>query len=326
MRGEVEPERERQGANIAPARPSLPMRGEVAPDHAIAAVAERQGGVVARDQLVDLGFNRSAIDRRLKAGRLHALHRGVFAVGHRALDANGRRWAAVLAYRPEGVLSHRSAAAAWDIAPSSASLIDVTVGRTGRSRRPGIRLHQTRSMLEDEVTTLDGLPITTPARTLVDLAATGLRGRRLEAALDRAHLVAALDFTQLRALLVRYPRRVGSPALDAVLSRYEAGTVNTRSALEELILELCDAYRLPRPTVNTVIEGRERDFCWPRARLVVEADSYAWHRSPSALDDERERDVALVLAGYRVLRFTWDQVTRRPEYIAGAVLAALDGA
>jgi very-short-patch-repair endonuclease len=108
-----------------------------------------------------------------------------------------------------------------------------------------------------------------------------------------------------------------------VLSRYVAGTVNTRSVLEELILELCDDHALPRPLVNTRIEGRERDFCWPHAKLVVEADSYAWHRSPSALDDDRERDVGLVLAGYAVLRFTWQQVTRRPRYVAGAILEAL---
>ena len=101
-----------------------------------------------------------------------------------------------------------------------------------------------------------------------------------------------------------------------MLSRYVAGTVDTRSVLEELVLELCDAHGLPRPQVNCVVEGRVRDFHWPRARLVVEADSYTWHRSPSALDDDRERDVTLTLAGYRCLRFTWEQVTRRRDYVA----------
>jgi very-short-patch-repair endonuclease len=111
-----------------------------------------------------------------------------------------------------------------------------------------------------------------------------------------------------------------------VLSRFHASGVDTRSVLEELVLALCDAHGLPRPRVNTVIEGRERDFCWPHARLVVEADSYTWHRSPSALDDDRERDVTLTLAGFRVLRFTWEQVTRRPRYVTAALLAALDDA
>ena len=201
--------------------------------------------------------------------------------------------------------------------------MDITVGLGGRARRPGIRLHRTRSLPPDEITQLDGLPITTPARTLLDLAAGGLRGRQLEAALDRAELLRLLDFAELQRLLARYPRRPGSPALDAVLSRYVAGTVDTRSVLEELVLELCDAHGLPRPQVNCVIEGKVRDFYWPRARLVVEADSYTWHRSPSALDDDRERDVTLMLAGYRTLRFTWEQVTRRREYVARAILSAL---
>jgi very-short-patch-repair endonuclease len=299
------------------------MRDHVATGHAIADLAGRQGGVVTYEQLVALGVSRATIHRRVTAGRLHTLHRGVYAVGHRALDAGGRRWAAVLAYRPDGVLSHRSAAAAWDIAPSSAALIDVTVGWGGREKRTGIRLHRTRCLLPDEVTTLGGIPITGPARTLLDLAATGLRDRPLEAVLDRAELLRILDFGELRALLDRYPVRAGSPSLAALLSRYEAGTVNTRSRLEELILELCDTHHVPRPAVNAIIEERERDFFWAHARLVVEADSYAWHRSPAALDDDRERDVRLVLARYRVLRFTWDQVTRRQPYVARAILAAL---
>jgi very-short-patch-repair endonuclease len=105
------------------------------------------------------------------------------------------------------------------------------------------------------------------------------------------------------------------------LERYRGG--DTRSVLEELLAELCDAHDLPRPLENCVIEGKVRDFYWPHARLVVEADSYSWHRSPSALDDDRERDVELTLAGYRTLRFTWEQVTRRRTYVVNALLRAL---
>ncbi|HKH16398.1 MAG TPA: DUF559 domain-containing protein [Solirubrobacteraceae bacterium] len=293
------------------------MRAEVATDHAIAAIAEPQGGVIGHSQLRELGLSAAAIGRRVQAGRLHAKHRGVYAVGHRRIGTDGLWWAAVLACRPDGVLSHTSAAAAWELRRSSTRAVHVTVGLGGRARRPGIRLHRTRSLPADEVTELNGLPITTPARTLLDLAAGGLRGRPLEAALDRA-LLRVLDFADLQRVLARHPRRPGSPALKAVLSRYNP--VDTRSRLEELLVELCDAHGLPQPIGNCVIEGKVRDFYWPHARLVVEADSYTWHRSPSALDDDRERDVILTLAGYRVLRFTWEQVTRRREYVADAIL------
>jgi hypothetical protein len=167
----------------------------------------------------------------------------------------------------------------------------------------------------------DGLPITTPARTLLDLAAGGLRGRFLEAAVDAAERKRLIDFADLRELLARYPGRPGTPSLKAVLARYRGG--DTRSELENIVAELCDAHDLPRPLENCVIEGKVRDFYWPHARLVVEADSYSWHRSPSALDDDRERDVELTLARYRSLRFTWHQATRRRRYVASAILRSI---
>jgi hypothetical protein len=299
------------------------MRRELVTDRAIAAVAERQGGVVGRAQLLALGLSCSAIDRRVGVGRLHVLHRGVYSVGHRVVGEAGRRWAAVLACGSGAILSDASAAAAWDIRASASRTVHVTVGSSGRARRPGIRLHRRGVLPPDEIARLDGLPITTPARTLLDLAASGLRGRPLEAALDCAELLRLLDFAELHHLLARYPGRPGSPALNAMLSRYVAGTVDTRSVLEELVLELCDAHGLPRPHVNCVIEGKVRDFHWPGSRLVVEADSYTWHRSPTALNDDRERDVVLLLAGYRSLRFTWEQVTKRRGYVADAILRAL---
>jgi hypothetical protein len=297
------------------------MRRQLVTDLEIAAVADRQGGVISRPQLVAIGFSASAIDRRVRAGRLHVLHRGVYSVGHRVVGVRGRWWAAVLACGPGAVLSHASAGAAWDIRASAAAAIDVTVRNSGRARRHGIRVHRMSDLPADESMELDGLPMTTPARTLLDLAATGLRGRRLEAAVDRAELLRLLDFGDLHGLLARYPGRPGTPSLKTVLERYRAG--DTRSVLETLVAELCDAHGLPRPLENCVIEGKVRDFYWPHARLVVEADSYSWHRSPSALNDDRERDVELTLAGYRTLRFTWEQVTRRRRYVADAIRMAL---
>jgi very-short-patch-repair endonuclease len=296
------------------------MRQEVVPDRQIAAIAAHQGGVIAHQQLVECGLSTSGIHRRVRAGRLHRLHRGVFAVGHRVVGVTGRRWAAVLACGDGAVLSHVAAGSAWDIRGSSSAVFDVTVGRGGRIRRAGLRIHTVTALRPDEVTRRDGLPITTPARTLLDLAAA--RVRNLDTALDRAERLRLVDFAELHALLERYPGRPGTRSLKAQLARYR-GAVDAWSWLERLVNKLCNEHGLPPPQVNTSIEGRVRDFFWPDCRLVVEADSYAWHRSPSALNADRERDVELTLAGYRVLRFTYEQVTERPDYVVGAIVSAL---
>jgi very-short-patch-repair endonuclease len=299
------------------------MGGQSAPDRLVARLAARQGGVASFDQLLGLGLTPRAIDGRVESGRLHQLHRGVYAVGHRSLGAEGRRWAAVLALGEEAFLSHHSAADAFGFRKSASGLIHVTVrGRAGRKRHAGIRVHRPHSLPDDEVTTLRGMPITTPARTILDLAVTGLRGKPLATALDLAEQQKLLDFAALHALLARYPRRPGTRPLKAQLDRYR-GPADTRSHLERLVNQLCDRHGLPRPLVNTVIEGRVRDFYWPDRGLVVEADSYRWHRSPSALNDDRERDVQLTLAGYRTLRFTYEQVTRRARYVLRSLRSAL---
>jgi very-short-patch-repair endonuclease/predicted transcriptional regulator of viral defense system len=299
------------------------MGGQRAPDRLVAGIAARQGGVVSFDGLLALGLTPRQIDRRVELGRLHRLHHGVYAVGHRNLGVEGRRWAAVLALGVHAFLSHDSAADAFGMRASASGLIHVTVrGRAGRRPRKEIRVHRPRALPNDEITTLRGLPITTQARTILDLAAAGLRDRPLENVLNAADLVCHLDFAELHRLLARYPRRPGTGSLKAQLARYR-GPADTRSKLERLVNELCDDRGLPRPFVNTVIEGRVRDFYWPHCGLVVEADSYRWHRSPSALNDDRERDVELTLAGYRVLRFTYEQVTRRPDYVVRAIRVAL---
>ena len=296
------------------------MHGKGGIDAAIAEIAARQGGAISRKQLLALGCDRWQIDYRMKIGRLHAVHRGVYAVGHVVLGVAGRRWAAVLAYEPVSALSHAASGAAFGLRRSNAAVVDVTVIGTGRRPQPGIRLHRRKSIPADELTTLDGLPITTPARTLLDLAATGVRGRSLATALDRAEHLGVLDFADLAVLLDRYAGRPGTPALREALDRYAGG--DARSALEEIVGELCSDHAIPRPQENVVVLGKVRDFYWPATRLVVEADSYAWHRSPDAMANDRERDVELTLAGIRTLRFTWSQATRRRAYVISALRSA----
>jgi hypothetical protein len=295
------------------------MRRLLATDLEIAALAARQHGVVTRSQLLVLGLSDAAIDRSARSGRLHRLYRGVFSVGHTVLTVEGRWMAAVLAGGNGAVLSHATAAAAWDLRPIGAGAIHITVpGHAGRGRRTGVRIHRSATLEPRDTTSHRGIPATTPVRTMIDLAAT-LKGRPLEQALDRADQLALIDFAELEQRLVARPGRPGSPSLQAVLSLYTAGSTFTRSELEERFFALCDDHGLPRPASNTCIEGEEVDFVWRDAGLIVEVDGYRYHRSPSAFEDDRERDVVLALAGWQVLRFTWAQITRRPAWVAAAV-------
>jgi very-short-patch-repair endonuclease len=283
------------------------MRRLSATDPAIAALAEDQHGVVTRSQLLVLGFTEGGIDRRLRARRLNRIHYGVYAVGHRVLTVEGRWMAAVLAGGAAAVLSHVSAAAAWEMRPVGSGAIHVTIpGTAGRARRAGMRVHRSTTLGPQDVTTHRGIPITDPHRTLADLART-LKGRSLEQAVNRAeHLI---DFARLK--------RSAPPSLQAVLSRYTTAT--TRSELEEAFLRLCDAQGLPRPETNARIEGMEVDFVWRERRLIVEVDGYAHHRSPTAFERDRERDVVLTTKGWQVMRFTHAHITRRATWVADAV-------
>jgi very-short-patch-repair endonuclease len=283
------------------------MRPELAKDSPIATLAGGQHGVVSRSQLSMLGFSDGDVARRLGAARLHRLYRGVYAVGHRVLTLEGRWMAAVLACGDGAVLSHGTAAAAWDMRPVS-GVIHVTVpGWAGRARRPGIRLHRSITLRPEDTTMHRGIPITGPHRTIHDLAKT-LNGRPLEQAVNRAERL--VDFAQLR--------ESASPSLQAVLERYS--THATRSELEERFLRLCDDHGIPRPETNATIDGYEVDFVWRDRRLIVEVDGYAHHRSPRAFEADRERDVVLKTWGWDVRRFTHDHVTRRPAWVAAALV------
>jgi very-short-patch-repair endonuclease len=300
------------------------MRRQIAPASAIAPLATAQGGVVSRAQVVDLGLSTQAIDRRVRAQQLLLLHRGVYAVGHRTVGPDGRWMAAVLALGGDAVLSHESAAAAWGLRRGDGGAIHVTVSRGGRARRPGLVVHRSGTLTPAQMTTRGGIPVSTPGRAVLDLAAAGLRGRRLERLLDRAEAL-VLDFGDVHEVLRTHPRRPGATALAELLSRHTPGTIVTRSEMEERFLEVCDRHAIPRPRVNTRVAGFEVDFAWRAERLAVEVDGYAFHRSRGAFEDDRARDVALVLAGFRVLRFTWAQLTRRPGYVPRALRTALSG-
>jgi very-short-patch-repair endonuclease len=288
----------------------------------IAAVARRQHGVVTRRQLFTAGLGESAVDHRLADGQLSAIHRGVYAVGPQRLTRQARWLAAVLACGPGAALSHRHAAAVLQLISKAEGPIEVTAsGHGGRKPPRGVRVHR-RLLPDAEVTRKDSIPVTTVARIALDLAATGPR-RLVERVLDEADYRGLLHPAQLDDALTRFPKRRGARPLRRILREHSIGASLTRSELEELFLALCRARGLPDPMVNAHVNGFEVDFYWRDARVVVEADGYAAHRTRAAFERDRARDLALRAAGYEVLRFSYRQVVERGDWVMTHVSSAL---
>jgi hypothetical protein len=293
-------------------------------DRQVAELARRQRGMVTRVQLIMLGLSHRVIDDWIARGRLHVIHRGVYVLGHRALAPGGAWMAAVLASGADAVLSHRSAAAHWELRRSAAGRVDVTVpGRSGRLGQRGIVLHRSSTLSTTEVTRHAGIPVTSVARTLVDLAEV-VAPRALERAVEQAEIVRRLDAHTLEAVIAAHPRRPGCVRMRRVLDAYAVGTALTRSELEELVLSICARAGLPRPEVNRRVAGLEVDFLWREQRLVAEADSRRYHATRLAFERDRERDAWLLLHGLRVVRLTERRLTSDPRGVAD-LLAALLG-
>ncbi len=243
---------------------------------AAAAIARRQQGVVSVAQLIAAGLSRRAIQHRARCGRLHRLHRGVYAVGHRAITIEGRWMAAVLAYGPGSLLSHRDAAALWGILERIERPIDVLVSGRHRPRR-GLAPHHTAAVHPDDRTERLGIPVTGVARTLLDLCDVAPR-RRVQRAFKEADRLQLLDWAGLAALR--------GPA--AVL----------RSPLEQRFLALCREAGLPEPETSARIAGREVDMLWRQAGVVVELDGYSFHRGRGGFERDRRRDASCSMPAY----------------------------
>lgn len=269
----------------------------------IAALADRQHGVVARRQLTELGLGSEAIKKRIRTGRLHGIHRGVYAVGRRRVDMRGTWLAAVLACGDGAVLSHRSAAALWGLMRPRWSPVDVT-SRHGRpGERRDIRLH--RSSLDDDERTVEaGIPVTSVARTLLDIAEV-IDGERLRHAFEEADRLKLLHLPELRHVCARTGRRKGLPALRRLISVALAPPPG-RSPLENRFAEFYRRHLtdLPEPLANVLILGYEVDAYWPSHRLIVEMDGWKYHSHRAAFENDRSRDIAMQAAGYRVVHLT----------------------
>jgi hypothetical protein len=292
-------------------------------DARIAALAEAQHGVVDLDQLRDAGLGLGAINFRVRAGRLHRLHRGVFAVGHTRLSREGRWTAALLATSGGAVLSHVSAAALWELRPTSAASIHVTVPTySGRLRRPGIVAHRSRSLADADVDERDGIAVTSVARTLLDVAGTLAPGS-LERVVERSLTLRLFDLHAVRAAIDARPTVRGATALARAVAGVHDEPALTRSRLEALMRDVCAAHGIEPPEVNARVEGDEVDFLWRSRRLIVETDGHAHHSTRRAFERDRAKDARLTMLGYRVVRFTYRQLVYDREVVVATLLQLL---
>jgi very-short-patch-repair endonuclease len=282
-------------------------------------MAAEQHGVVSAPQLQMAGLNRAAMRVRVRSARLHRVHRGVYAVGHDALTLHARFMAAVLACGPAAVLSHRSAAGLWGFLPWDADrLPEVTVPGSSARRRPGLRVHRTRDLDRRDVTTRDAITVTTPARSLLDLA-DELPDAGLRRATRQAQAMRWTNVRELADVLARANGRRGAPRLAALIAD---GPAPTRSEFEDLVLDLILDAGLRRPEINVRLGRVLPDLRWPDQRLTVECDGAAWHDGKLAREDDAARQAQLEAGGERVLRVTWQQAVRRPQQTLARMVAA----
>jgi very-short-patch-repair endonuclease len=287
-------------------------------DRAVGELAGRQHGVVSRAQLTQAGLTRQAIWRRVEVGRLVPLHAGVYAVGHKALTNRSHLIAAVYAGGPDALASHRAAGGLWGFL-RGAQPIEVTTPRS-RGPRGGIVVHRSRCLNDEDRATVDGIPVTSIARTLVDLADV-LPERRLADAVHEAEVKRLFDLRALQEVLDHLPGRKGRHKLRRVLAAYSDVQPFTRNGAERHVLELCEQHGLPKPQVNVWLGAHEVDFYWPDAGLALEFDGEAVHRTTRAFHADRARDRALAARGIHVVRATPRDVPSALARELAAILA-----
>ena len=260
-----------------------------------------------------LGLDRYWVRRRVESGFLHSLFRGVYSVGVPQVSFRGRYLGAVMACGPGACLSHRSAADLWGLRPN-ASHLEMTVPKK-RDGPPGVRLHRSRTLAPRDLTQHDGIPVTSVARTLLDLSAVvGAPG--LATAIDRAERSGSFDLTALHDVLARANGRRGAGALRRAIAGYESST--QKSVLERRFKALIQtAPDIPSPIFNAVVEGEqtahEVDAFWPDQQLAVQLDGFEFHRTRRDRERDASSDADLELVGHRVMRLTWDDVTVHGE-------------
>lgn len=295
----------------------MPYKVDTA-DAVVAEIAAGQHGVITVKQLATAGLGRMAVSERSQVGRLHRVHRGVYAVGHRGLSLHGRFMAAVLACGEGAVLSHSSAAVLWELLRPLDGPVHVSIPATsGRSRRPGIHLHRCPSL--QAPAELYPSPSYLPTR--------GGRGRRLPTTYRDRIPVTTIPRTIEDLRRISFPPRLVRRSIrQAELAGHRLDGVEsdgTRSDLEAAFLDLYRRHGLPSPELNMKIGRWEVDFLWRLQRLVVETDSWTYHRGSVAFEDDHARDLDLRQRGFTVLRFTDKQLESEPGRVVADIREAL---
>jgi predicted transcriptional regulator of viral defense system len=275
----------------------------------LAARAARQHRVVSAAQLAQMGFDRNAVDYRVRRGRLFVIHRGVYALGRAGLTRHGHAMAAVLACGPTAVASHHLATALHEFLPSWPNEPEITV-TTQRRSRAGIYVHTSRSLAPAQTTRRENIPVTSPARTIVDLA--DVAGERtIERALAEAEALRQLTRSALAAELLRTPGRRGTAIIRELLRKSHLN--RTKRELEEAFIVFIDDTGFPRPKTNARVAGYEVDAIWRDQQLIAELDSWQFHGTRDAFERDRVRDAKLQAHGYRIVRITWRRLEQRSE-------------
>jgi hypothetical protein len=286
-------------------------------DQLIAALGARQRGHVTRRQLLELGLTQNMINYRIRIGRLHVVYPGVYAVGHRRRAPIDLAAAAVLACGPGAVLSDFSAAAVWGFVKRWPGQPQVSVTRERRPR--GIRVHRRLDLPQAEKTREKGIPVTTPARTVLDCAPR-LEGPRLTRFVNDALLSLFLHRSELNDIVECHPKHPGTSRLGQFVG-HKGGP--TRSELEDTFVAFCERHDLPRPETNVHLDGREVDAFFREERVIVEIDSYEFHSDRTTFERDREKDADAAAKGLVTVRITDERMKAAPYKEAARLRAIL---
>lgn len=297
-------------------------RDEMHIDRRLVGIASAQHGNITRAQLLAGGLGPRAIDSWLARGRLQARHRGVYVLGHTALPVYSAEMAAILACAPRSVISHGSAGHMWRIRPKPRDGIDVTVVGRNLHDRAGIKIHRVTTLMRTDLRRVERIPITSPARTVLDLT-PDLDDRELELMVHEAIALRLVTVPQINAVLARYPRRRGSARLKELADPSVTLTVTDSGGAERLHQHIRRS-GLPQPRVDYTVGHWRPDFYWPEAGLVVELDGGDFHSTRARIERDHRKDIELRAMGISVLRFTGRQVVREIEFVLVALARAYE--